>query len=727
MNRRGKSEIAVGLLALLAIALPATGSARAVDEVSLTPRVAIGGSTGVSGLPGQTVSAAQTVRNTATGFGFRGDIDFQAPLTITSDVKGWWVSLEARQSNGTWQSLAGFSRAASGYSLVQPAPSSTGLSVTATPSPALAVGYPSEGDRVIGTHLIGLATARWALAVGAELTPTAVNTLMSAAQNQDVRVRWRVEARNTNIFGQTSASASTSQVSFKGMLRSQSSAARLVQLTVTGDGRTQSFSSSNLPGLSSIAPGASVPVPVTAKLPSIPAKGASESDAAYKSRLQQAASSATTLSSIGQFKASGAASAAWWWLLDNDPAYEQAADRTITLTPLASSASTRLPIVSVAKSGPVSAGRGTTVVYLITATNTGTAQATPVVTDTIDGLAAAPVAIGLIATGEAVSGSYTYAVPNNFSATTLHDRATVTWKDAADNSYGPMSTDLTTPIIGDTTPPDPPSITSGAPALSNSTDASFSFTGEPGGTYQCRLDAAAWQPCTSPKTYSSLSQGAHSFNVRQLDADQNVGQPSEFPWTVDSIAPATPVLVNAPSGLITLASVLIVFEGESGGTFECQLDSGSWGVCASPRSSGLLAEGPHAFSVRQRDAANNVGPTALATWELDSTPPAIPNYIATPNEQSASSVADFEFTGDAGAEFECSLDGADFDGCASPVFLENLGEQVHRFEVRAVDAAGNRSAPTEFIWTIDFEENQCRAEITESQVLRVDDEAGPTS
>lgn len=654
-------------------------------------------------------------------------MDFQAPLFVTSDIKGWWVSLEARQSNGTWQALAGFSRTASGYSLVQAAPSSTGLNVVATQSPALAVSYPASGDRVIGTHLIGLATAKWSLAVGAELSPTTSNALMNAAQNQDVRIRWRVEARNTNLFGQTSASASTSQVSFRNMLRSQSAAARLAQLTVTGDGRTQTFNSSTTPGLSSIAAGAAASVPVTAKLPSVAAKGASETDAAYKARLQQAASTSTNLSAAGSFKATGLATAAWWWLIDNDPAYELDPDRTINTTTSSTPATTKLPIVTPTKTGPASAGRGTTVVYLISASNIGTAPASPIVTDTVDGSAAAPVSVSsTIAPGQTSTGTHSFTVPNAVSGTSLHDRATVTWKDSIDNNYGPLSADLTTPIIGDTTPPDPPSIISGAPALSNSTTASFSFTGEPGGTYQCRIDSGVWQTCVSPESYSSLSQGPHSFNVRQLDDTQNVGAASEFLWTVDSIAPATPVLIDAPSGLRSDPTATVSFAGEPGGVFECQLDSGAWGVCTSPRSTGSLPDGAHTFAVRQRDAADNAGTEAVAGWTVDATPPAAPEFTSTPDEQSASSSASFEFSGESGAAFECSLNGASFTPCTSPTALESLPEQTHAFRVRAVDPAGNNSAAAEFSWTIDFEENQCRAEVTESQVLHVGDDEGAT-
>src|SRR5262249_50107716 len=74
----------------------------------------------------------------------------------------------------------------------------------------------------------------------------------------------------------------------------------------------------------------------------------------------------------------------------------------------------------------------------------------------------------------------------------------------------------------DTIPPDT-AITSGPPALSNSTAATFGFSAtEPGSTFDCKLDAGSFTTCTSPTTYSGLAAGAHTFQVRAGDAAGNV-------------------------------------------------------------------------------------------------------------------------------------------------------------------------------------------------------------
>ena len=68
----------------------------------------------------------------------------------------------------------------------------------------------------------------------------------------------------------------------------------------------------------------------------------------------------------------------------------------------------------------------------------------------------------------------------------------------------------------------------------------------------------------------------------------------------------------------------------------------------------------------------------------------------------ASTTAEFTFSADESATFECALDGGAFGPCSSPAEYSGLAEGEHRFQVRATDRAGNTDAtPASYAWTIE--------------------------
>lgn len=87
----------------------------------------------------------------------------------------------------------------------------------------------------------------------------------------------------------------------------------------------------------------------------------------------------------------------------------------------------------------------------------------------------------------------------------------------------------------DTTPPDT-TITTGPSGTVSSTSATFEFSSsEADSTFACSLDAAAFSACTSPKEYTALAEGPHTFQVRATDPSGNTdATPTERSWTVDT-------------------------------------------------------------------------------------------------------------------------------------------------------------------------------------------------
>src|SRR5205085_2668128 len=100
-------------------------------------------------------------------------------------------------------------------------------------------------------------------------------------------------------------------------------------------------------------------------------------------------------------------------------------------------------------------------------------------------------------------GSHTFAVKATDAAgNTDASPASFTW-----------TVDTTAPTASvDTHPGDP----------SNDTAPSFAFSGsESGSSFQCELDGAGFSPCSSPKSYTGLAEGAHTFKVKATDAAGN--------------------------------------------------------------------------------------------------------------------------------------------------------------------------------------------------------------
>ena len=265
----------------------------------------------------------------------------------------------------------------------------------------------------------------------------------------------------------------------------------------------------------------------------------------------------------------------------------------------------------------------------------------------------------------------------------------------------------TTTWTADPVAPDAP-VLSGAPySLTKSRSANIGFSGEANATFTCSVDGGAYEACSSPKSLSNLSDGAHSLSVKAADAAGNESPAATATWTVDNTAPAIPVISGAPSGLTTSNSASITFTSDVDATSVCKVDDGYWRTCTSPQTLTDLSDGPHRFSVKATDSLLNISGTATAEWTVDATAPAAPALSGVPGDPTASTSATINFTGEDGASFICSLDGGEYAGCSPPVSdghsqvtLTGLAFGDHTFRVKQTDAAGNVSELVSAEWTV---------------------------
>ncbi|MGH9192454.1 MAG: right-handed parallel beta-helix repeat-containing protein [Acidimicrobiales bacterium] len=268
--------------------------------------------------------------------------------------------------------------------------------------------------------------------------------------------------------------------------------------------------------------------------------------------------------------------------------------------------------------------------------------------------------------------------------------------------------------------PAPPttSFTGGPPGVTTDTTATFTFTGtdnvtpEAELTFECSLNEATFETCTSPLELTGLATGLHTLEVRAVD-DSGASDPTPalYTWTVqgpDTTPPETTV-TSGPAAITTSSDATFLFTAnEVGSTFECSLDGALFDSCEVPFELTDLEVGPHTLAVQATDLAGNTDATpAEHAWTIvaDTTAPDTAITAGPSGTNTAVDVA-FEFSGSddtslpADLEFECAFDGGAFESCSSPHQIQGLTPGEHSFAVRAVDEALNvDDTPATRTWT----------------------------
>jgi CSLREA domain-containing protein len=254
---------------------------------------------------------------------------------------------------------------------------------------------------------------------------------------------------------------------------------------------------------------------------------------------------------------------------------------------------------------------------------------------------------------------------------------------------------------GDTTAP---AVAMGTtpPASTPAALARFTFTAnDPYAVFECSVDALPHEECSSPFEVA-VEPGAHTVAVRARDLSGNVGTPVTTSWTVVE----TPVVavLSAPAPTVTDPVAVFAFSSSvAGSQFACSLDGAAFSTCASPVTYSGLAVGAHSFSVRAL-AAGATGETVHHQWTVAPPPDTVApetTVVTGPPSTTTDTSAQLVFTSSETGTFACSLDGAAFTACASPLSLTGLSVGQHELRVRSTDEAGNTDAsPAVHTWTV---------------------------
>jgi hypothetical protein len=308
------------------------------------------------------------------------------------------------------------------------------------------------------------------------------------------------------------------------------------------------------------------------------------------------------------------------------------------------------------------------------------------------------------------------------AARQLSNDTAYTFRVTARNAVGtsPMSqaSAPVTPSGADTTAPTV-TFTSRPPDNTNLTSATFGFTAaDPARanarlTLTCQLDSLAIESgpsCSSPKSYSGLADGTHTFTVRATDEAGNVGTAQDT-WRVDTGVP-TVTLSAKPAVHSRSSSASFTFSATDPGrasallVYSCQLDAAAPAPCSSPAAVSGLVNGSHTFTVRATDEAGNVG-AARYTWQVDTVRPAVTTR-ALPVFTLASSVGvtfDGSDVGGSGiASFKITTSRTSYSGTVltppAPITRTTKGSvsftttrgATYCFTVLVTDRAGNSSS-----------------------------------
>ncbi len=269
---------------------------------------------------------------------------------------------------------------------------------------------------------------------------------------------------------------------------------------------------------------------------------------------------------------------------------------------------------------------------------------------------------------------------------------------------------LTTPANGSATNDSTPTFTGAAGTASGDSStvtveiySGSSVSGLPVQTLTTTQASGHW--ATVP--LGALPDGTYTAQATQSNADGNIGTSAPSTFTIDTIAPA--VMLTTPSqgtdsnnNKPTFSGVagtepgdspkvtLAIYAGSSASgtpvqTLTSTQSGGHW--TTSPTTA--LADGTYTAEATQADSAGNIGKSSAVTFTVDTTPP-VTMIDSAPSGKVATGSVEIKFSSNKpGSTFQCSLDGAAFSACTSPLKTANLAAGPHTFTVRATDKAGN--------------------------------------
>jgi hypothetical protein len=192
-------------------------------------------------------------------------------------------------------------------------------------------------------------------------------------------------------------------------------------------------------------------------------------------------------------------------------------------------------------------------------------------------------------------------------------------------SFTTVGVDTTAPTVSVTAPSGGARVRGAVTISATATDdvavsqVDFLVNGTAAGSDTTAPYSIAWASTT-------IADGPASIVARAIDTSDNRSTSAARDVIVDNTSPDTSI-TSGPAAASFTSSTSATFgftSTETGGTFECRREGGTFTPCSSPVSYTGLAAGPQTFDVRAIDAAGNTDTTpASRTWTIDTVAPTV--------------------------------------------------------------------------------------------------------
>ena len=188
--------------------------------------------------------------------------------------------------------------------------------------------------------------------------------------------------------------------------------------------------------------------------------------------------------------------------------------------------------------------------------------------------------------------------------------------------------------------------------------------------------------CQAPIVYANI--------VGYTGAQSTINQ--TYAMTECPLPPDTTITTGPGEWSRTAKPVLTMKSNPLGATFECAIDGGAFFSCPGTYTAPTLSEGWHFFQARSVDALGLVDNSpAYRSFQVDTVKPIL--TLPSPAEGSVVSgnSVTANFTTEAGASVQCSLDAEALEPCTAPKTYTGLSAGAHTLVILARDLAGNYS------------------------------------